>query len=247
MEQYIVSQTKRFKNDPYSAKAWMLTAKTLCPNSFTVQFENYIIEKNALNYKEAANCFGFLVTSFQQNPPSSLWDEICEITNAMRVPEEQLTPLQEYYMKMFHHLNHDVQQKLFLLTVKHAENTFEQCKLLILLLKRFPQTIVTHSPGLLDMIVQGISIDPVQYEEMLVNEAIPLIYNKTPELPPHLVCTIFTYCFNFYVKKLVDEPSIETVQDIWKKVFNILEICGKMLKWEVVLPYNKSFTKQVRF
>lgn len=205
-----------------------------------------MIEKNASNYKEAAKCFGFLATNFHQNPPSPLWDEIGEITNAMRVPEEQLTPAQEYYMKMFHHLHYDVQHKLLLLTVKHAENPFEQCKLLILLLKRFPQTIVTHSPGLLDMIVQGINLDPVKYEEMLVNEAIPLIYHKTPELPPHLVCTIFTLSLQYYVKKLVEEESSETIQDMWRKVFDILGVCGKMLNWDTILQYNKSWSKQVR-
>lgn len=105
------------------------------------------------------------------------------------------------------------------------------------LLKRFPQTIVIHSPGLLYMIVQGINLEPDKYEKMLVNEVIPLIYNKTLVLPPHLVCTIFTVCLQHYVKKLVEE--------MWKKVFVVLEICGTMLKWDTntIFPYNKSWTK----
>lgn len=37
-EEYVIQRAKEcFKTDPYSAKAWMLTAKSLYPNNFPVQ------------------------------------------------------------------------------------------------------------------------------------------------------------------------------------------------------------------
>ena len=41
------------ETDPSSAKAWLITAKTLFPKEFSVQFEAYAIEKAAGNVKQA--------------------------------------------------------------------------------------------------------------------------------------------------------------------------------------------------
>lgn len=60
-EEYVIQRAKSaLKTDPIAAKAWMLTAKTLYPNNFGVQFEAYNIEKNAGHVKEAAKCFSDL-------------------------------------------------------------------------------------------------------------------------------------------------------------------------------------------
>lgn len=40
--------------DPYAARSMMLTAKTLFPKDFRVQFEAYQFEKTSGNYDEAA-------------------------------------------------------------------------------------------------------------------------------------------------------------------------------------------------
>jgi hypothetical protein len=40
-EEYLVLRAKdALKSDPYAAKAWMITAKTLFPNNFAVQVRN---------------------------------------------------------------------------------------------------------------------------------------------------------------------------------------------------------------
>lgn len=46
-EEYVIQKAKEaLKIDPFAAKAWMLTAKSLYPNNFWVQVSNLI----ALNY-----------------------------------------------------------------------------------------------------------------------------------------------------------------------------------------------------
>lgn len=47
-------------SDPSSAKAWILTAKTLYPNAFNVQYEAYLLERDSKNYEEAAKCFSIM-------------------------------------------------------------------------------------------------------------------------------------------------------------------------------------------
>lgn len=48
------------KTDPSSAKAWILTAKTLYPNAFNVQYEAYLLERDAKNSEMAAQYFSLM-------------------------------------------------------------------------------------------------------------------------------------------------------------------------------------------
>lgn len=78
-ENYIISAAKKaYETDPFAAKAWILTAKTLYPNNFKLQvdmfvnsetslipksffqFEAYKVEKAAKNFEEAAKCFSYM-------------------------------------------------------------------------------------------------------------------------------------------------------------------------------------------
>lgn len=80
-----------------------------------------------------------------QNQPPELWNEVTQLTSALRIPEGGTTSEQEFYVKMFQHISYEVQHKILLLTVNHSDNNLDHCKLILLLLKRFPQTIQTHS------------------------------------------------------------------------------------------------------
>lgn len=90
----------------------------------------------------------FSILKFQSNN-LELWEEVNELTSALRAPENEITPKQEFYVKMFQHVSYDVQHKILMLTVNNSENSLNQCKLMLLVLKRFPaQAAVTHSVGL---------------------------------------------------------------------------------------------------
>lgn len=41
------------------------------------------------------------------------------------------------------------------------------------------------------------------------------------------------------------EEKAYLVDENWVKIFEILEICGKMLKWEPFLPYVKTYSKDI--
>lgn len=45
---------------------------------------------------------------------------------------------------MFQHIPQELQHRLLVMTADHSEDTMEHCKLLLLLLRKFPQTIPTH-------------------------------------------------------------------------------------------------------
>lgn len=62
-EKFLITKAKGTQLlDPHASKAWIITAKTLFPNDFGVQFEAYQLEKKAENYEEAARCFSYMYT-----------------------------------------------------------------------------------------------------------------------------------------------------------------------------------------
>lgn len=67
------------------------------------------------------------------------------MTNALRIPEGTATPEQEFYVKMFQYISYEVQHQILLLTAAHSNNNLDHCRLILLLLKRFPQAISTHA------------------------------------------------------------------------------------------------------
>lgn len=91
------------------------------------------------------------------------------------------------------------------------------------------------------MIADGMKHNPQKYQEMLVEEALPLIYHKTPDLSnPNLICRLFTVSLEYYIRQIIDEAKCDT-SEVWKKNFQVLMLCGKIQHWETFLPFNKSW------
>lgn len=95
---------------------------------------------------------------------------------------------------------------------------------------------------MLETLVQGIVANHLHFREMLLLEAVPLIMFKPPDLPSVVVNRIMSIAFDYYVNQMFKlDASGESGNSItdWSKIFEILELCGKILKWEPFLPYNK--------
>lgn len=141
-ESYFIKKAKIAQDrDQYTAKSWILAAKTLFPNNFDIQFEVYMQEKVAKNYLEAAKCFNHIVLTFQNQPPD-LWKEITQLTTALRASEGNLTTDDEFYVEMFQHISYEVQIKI--LNNLNTDNNLDHCKFVLLLLKKFPQAVQVH-------------------------------------------------------------------------------------------------------
>lgn len=141
-EDFFIKKAKLAQeNDPFTAKAWIISAKTLFPNNFFIQFEAYLQEKAANNYLEAAKCFSYIVMTFQNQPPE-LWQEISKLTTALRAPDDKITKDDKFYVEMFQHISYEVQNKI--LSNLNTENNLDYCKFVLLLMKKFPQATQTH-------------------------------------------------------------------------------------------------------
>ncbi|KAJ8939787.1 hypothetical protein NQ314_010991 [Rhamnusium bicolor] len=254
-EDYVIQRAKdALKVDPVSAKAWMITAKTLYPNNFGVQFEAYLIEKNAGHVKEAAKCFSDLIGKFQQQP--DLWKEIEKVTIALRAESDTNDAEKQFLCEMFRHISSEVQHKLLLFTADHCEDTMEHCRLLLLLLQRFPTAISSYGPRLVDtlMSAEKHSVDghfPVNsYRKLLVCDLLPLLANDRVkvDLSSKLLYKLLHKAIEFYLCYLglsttVIQDSEPKIEDPWSKLFGVMEFIGKQLNWE---PYLTNFTSNCR-
>ncbi|CAG9772960.1 unnamed protein product [Ceutorhynchus assimilis] len=255
-EDYVIQKAKEaLKIDPYTAKAWMLTAKSLYPNNFVVQFEAYLIEKTAGNVKEAAKCFSDLIGKFEQ---VELWKEIEKVTAALRSEIDSEDPERQFLCEMFKHISPKVQHKLLLFTANHCEDTMEHCRLLLLLLQRFPTAISSHGTPLVDtlMSAEKHNLDghyPINsYRKLLVCELLPLLAKQEIklELGHRLLLKLLNKALEYYFCCL--GKSSTNLQDkdsnninTWAKLFSVLEFIGKQLNWEQQLTnFTLNWSKE---
>ncbi|CAH0553252.1 unnamed protein product [Brassicogethes aeneus] len=256
-EEYVIQRAKHaFTISPLKAKAWMITAKTLYPNNFGVQFEAYFIEKNAGHVKEAARCFSDLIGKFQQQP--ELLKEIEKVTTALRAESDTNDTEKQFLCEMFKHISSDVQHKLLLCTADNCEDTMEHCRLLLLLLQRFPTAISSNGPRLVDTLISAEKhsedghMPTNAYRKLLVGELLPLLAhdNIIVDLSPKMLFKLLNKSIEFYLCYLgLPQTSLQEsegkMDDPWKKLFAIVEFIGNQLGWEPgLINFRNNWSKE---
>uniref|UniRef100_A0A8C6U5W9 Integrator complex subunit 10 n=1 Tax=Neogobius melanostomus TaxID=47308 RepID=A0A8C6U5W9_9GOBI len=77
--EFLVKRARELvSNDPCAAKAWLITARTLYPADFNIQYEMYIIERNAEKTSSAGRLLYDMFINFPDQP--IVWREISVIT-----------------------------------------------------------------------------------------------------------------------------------------------------------------------
>uniref|UniRef100_A0AAQ6IQ31 Integrator complex subunit 10 n=1 Tax=Anabas testudineus TaxID=64144 RepID=A0AAQ6IQ31_ANATE len=81
--EFLVKRARELvSDDPCAAKAWLITARTLYPADFNIQYEMYIIERNAERTSSAGRLLYDMFINFPDQP--IVWREISVITAALR-------------------------------------------------------------------------------------------------------------------------------------------------------------------
>ncbi|XP_058800068.1 integrator complex subunit 10 [Phymastichus coffea] len=244
-EDYLIRRANEaLTTDIYAAKSWLITAKSLFPHSAKIQFEAYRLEKLSKNVKEAAKCFSEIFQNFPDD--RDIWKEIERITSSLR--SEQCDEEAELLCQMFQHIPQDLQHRLLIMTADHSEDTMEHCKLLLLLLKRFPQTIATHGPRLVETLLTaekhshpGKAVNG--FRKLLACEALPLLGGAPVDLNPRLSLRLLCKAVDFYFA-YIQQSQDSQIQKPWDKLFQVIELIGKKMGWELsnlfTLPWNRD-------
>ncbi|XP_015126933.1 integrator complex subunit 10 [Diachasma alloeum] len=244
-EDYLLSRAKEaLHTDIYAAKSWLITAKSLFPHSSKVQFEAYRIEKLSKNVKEAAKCFSEIFQNFPED--REIWVEIETVTACLR--SEKNDPESELLCKMFQHIPQELQHRLLVMTADHSEDTMEHCKLLLLLLKKFPQTISTHGPRLVETLLTaekhshpGEAVN--DFRRLLACEALPLLGEAPVDLNPRLSLRLLCKAVEFFLAYVQQPPDCQ-ITNPWDRLFQVIDIIGKKLGWELSNLFSTPWNQE---
>jgi len=108
---------------------------------------------------------------------------------------------------MYKHLTPEVQHNIFMHTINHSADNLERVYIYILMFNKFPKSALTQAPRLLEMLAEGMKTDPDLYQRILVEEVLPMIQNKPPELSPNLACRLYTSSLEYYLRQIMDESD----------------------------------------
>ncbi|XP_069781376.1 integrator complex subunit 10 isoform X7 [Narcine bancroftii] len=198
-------------DDPWAAKAWLITARTLYPTDFGIQYEMYTIERNAERTASAGRILYDMFVNFPDQP--MVWREINVITAALRndVQDKQT----QFLRGLFETLPGRIQCEMLLKATEQCFNTLERAEMLLLLLRRFPESVVQHGVSLGETLLEAESMDdqdsPVNcFRKLFVCDVLPLIINN-PEvrLPPNLLYQYLHKAAEFYIGYVTRSPSLE--------------------------------------
>lgn len=103
---------------------------------------------------------------------------------------------------------------------------------------------------MLEKILLGINVLPLESTELLVKEVLPLMMTESSiDLPTDLVNRVLNIVFKYHLSNIAknwDQADVaakqNSVEESRAKIVELLDWVGKLLKWEL-FPYNPSWTK----
>lgn len=196
-------------DDPCAAKAWLITARTLYPTDFNIQYEMYIIERNAERTASAGRLLYDMFINFPEQP--IVWREISVITAALRSDSQDKHA--QFLRALFETLPGRVQCEMLLKATEQCFNTLEKAEMLLLLLKRFPESVVQHGVNLGETLLEAEASENVEspvncFRKLFVCDVLPLVINNMDmRLPASLMQKYILKAAEFYIGYVTRGPS----------------------------------------
>ncbi|XP_069577435.1 integrator complex subunit 10 isoform X2 [Brachyistius frenatus] len=208
--EFLVKRARELvSDDPCAAKAWLITARTLYPADFNIQYEMYIIERNAERTASAGRLLYDMFINFPDQPV--VWREISVITAALRSDSQDKHA--QFLRGLFETLPGRVQCEMLLKATEQCFNTLEKAEMLLLLLKRFPESVVQHGVNLGETLLEAEASENVEtpvncFRKLFVCDVLPLVINNMDmRLPASLMQKYMLKAAEFYIGYVTRGPS----------------------------------------
>ncbi|XP_048236906.1 integrator complex subunit 10-like isoform X1 [Haliotis rufescens] len=182
--EWLVMRARGFsKTDIFAAKAWLITARSLFPRCFLIQFESYQLEKSSKNVKDAAKHLEEMLKNFPNE--QRLWIEVHTILEALQT--EATDQKSSFHTEIFAAFPTHIQCQMLLNVAEKISNVLERCRLLLLAMRKFPNLVVEHGLKLVELLMveerQSGAVSPVNcYRKLLVCDTLPLVLHKIGHL-----------------------------------------------------------------
>ncbi|KAM4900488.1 integrator complex subunit 10 isoform 6-T6 [Sylvia borin] len=207
--------------DLWAAKAWLITARSLYPADFNIQYEMYTIERNAERTASAGRLLYDMFVSFPDQP--AVWREISVITSALRNDSQDKQT--QFLRGLFETLPGRVQCEMLLKATEQCFNTLERAEMLLLLLRRFPETVVQHGVGLGETLLDAESIED---QESPVNCFRKLFGSQDSS---DIMSPTKRSSQKYVIDGLTEKSS--QITDPWERLFKILSVVGMRCEWQM--------------
>ncbi|KAL5469035.1 hypothetical protein EMCRGX_G030223 [Ephydatia muelleri] len=174
--EWVVERCKALlnKNDKNAAKAWILTARSLFPDDFDVQYEAFSLHLCSGELNEAASVFVNLYSKFPSRPKLQNYvsDLVTEVVSGQDGDKRDI----------FNLLSNVTQRTLLREAADKATEVVDRCQILLVELRLFPESATTIGLDMYDQLSQASSsaqlITDNKHRDMLVNDIIPLLVNS---------------------------------------------------------------------
>ncbi|KAJ3587306.1 hypothetical protein NHX12_010904 [Muraenolepis orangiensis] len=213
--------------DPCAAKSWLITARTLYPADFNIQYEMYTIERNG---ERTASAGRLLYDMFINFPDQTVvWREISVITAALRSDCQDKHAL--FLRGLFETLPGRVQCEMLLKATEQCFNTLEKAELLLLLLKRFPDSVVQHGVNLGETLLEA---EVSESLETPVNCFRKLFADGQMQGPPEVGSLKAQSASRGPQRYVIDGLSEKSsvVAEPWDRLLDILALVGARCEWQ---------------
>jgi integrator complex subunit 10 len=270
-QQYLIQRARELKiKDPYQSKAWMLTANSLFPDTFSIQFESYANEKEARHFKECAAYFQKLMRKFPNE--ENFWKEMTQLTDALKTEfklvgapgQAQVTTPNapkpggglgggnkepdDFYLQLYDNLEEETQQKVLILASERSHDTMQKCQLLLILIKKFPALSLKYGQNLVEALVAADSGEHMgqpkplnSYRRMLVADVLPVVLGPdSVPLSTSLLHQLLNICLEFTVA-LVNRNN-PTIWEV-KDPWNLMFTNLEMIGRSLRWPICKNISK----
>uniref|UniRef100_A0A8C7XIK1 Integrator complex subunit 10 n=1 Tax=Oryzias sinensis TaxID=183150 RepID=A0A8C7XIK1_9TELE len=185
--------------------------ETLYPTDFNIQYEMYTIERNAERTAPAGRLLYDMFINFPDQP--IVWREIGVITAALRSDSQDKHA--QFLRGLFETLPGRVQCEMLLKATEQCFNTLEKAEMLLLLLKRFPESVVQHGLSLGETLLDAEASENVDtpvncFRKLFVCDVLPLIINNMDiRLPASLMQKYILKAAEFYIGYVTRGPSAD--------------------------------------
>ncbi|XP_043231814.1 integrator complex subunit 10-like isoform X1 [Amphibalanus amphitrite] len=255
-ESYFISRAKELEAScPDEARAWLLTAKTLFPRSFSIQFESYRLDREALSVKDSAAHLERLCREFPDEP--DLWAEMRVLADALRCEDDD--GQSKFLREVFCQLSTDLQHRGLSVIADRSSDTLEHCQLVLLLLNKFPNMVNGHGTRVVDLLLTSEKHahfkSPLnKYRKFLVCDLLPsLLSSSASDLTHKQLTRLFLRTVEFYVCYMAsdntkiqgtgaEEPVELRLADPWKDMCSLCQLAANKLHWPLadVFTHKRS-------
>ncbi|GAB6027449.1 Integrator complex subunit 10 [Chamberlinius hualienensis] len=246
-EEYLVFRAKQAQtHNKAEAKAWLITAHTLFPNNFKIQFEAYCMHKENDNVQEAARSLQILFINFPNE--ELVRREMSSIVEILRA--EELDAHNKFLKELYMNLSLDVQRLMLLSVAEKSTDIIEHCKLMIMMLNRFKDCIPQYGVRLIDDLVdaekRAFDEFPVNsLRKLLVCDILPLVLSSSSDMSHNRLFSLLHHCIeyclfsvmkptgrvDFGLDSMWDKNAVSKTP--WNDLGNILELIGRILGWDL--------------